>query len=129
VSLEWWLSLTPHQLDVIRTIASVITGAFGGILIPLLGWGIKLLRANRRDSQTAVRNTQHEERVDGTLKPVSVTEYARQAAYASTDAADTGRQTGQATADLALWVKGKGRRREPTREVPTVSHYTGEPNE
>lgn len=124
--LHWWLNLTPHELDAVRTIATVITGAFGGILIPLLGWGIRLLRATRKDAEAAKRQTVHTEYVDGTAKEVSVTEYARHAAHAGYEAASAGEASAQATRDLALWVKGKGTHRNPTTDIPRPEDSTYE---
>lgn len=116
--LNWWLGLSAHQLDVVRTIATVIGSALVPILGFLLAWGIRLLRATRRDAEAAKKQTAHTEFVDGKEKVVSVTEYARHAAYAGDEAASAGEANATATRDLALWVRGTGRRRLPTTEVP-----------
>lgn len=116
--LHWWLNLTAHQLDVVRTIATVIGSAFVPLVGLLLGWGIRLLRATRREAEAAKRNTEHTERVDGQQRSVSVTEYARHAAHAGYEAASAGEASAEATRDLALWVRGTGKRRQPTTEVP-----------
>lgn len=123
--VQWWLSLTPHQLDVIRTIATVFGSAFVPLLGLLLGWGIRLLRATRRDARDAAAQTAHTEFIDGEQRKVGVVEYARHAAHAGDRAVDAAQHAAiageagrQETADLAVWISGSGRRRLNTSEVP-----------
>jgi hypothetical protein len=118
LTLQWWLNLTPHQLDVVRTIATVFGAAFVPFLSFLLGWGIRLLRITRRDAAQARAQTAHVEYVDGKEHSVSVTEYARHAAHAGDRAVTAGEASRQETSDLAGWLTGTGRRRLPTSELP-----------
>lgn len=116
--IQWWLNRTPHELDVIRTGATVFGSALVPLLGLLLGYGIKLLRATRRDAEAAKKQTAHTERVGGELHTVSVTDYARHAATAGHRSEVSSAATRQEVGDLAGWVKGAGRRRLPTTEVP-----------
>lgn len=111
-NLEWWFSLTPHQLDTIRTLATVVGVALVPLLGFLLGWSIKLLRHIKREATGAKANTESSLWVDGVMHTVPVIDHIEAAA--------------QETRDGFAWVKGAGRYRQETRDVPriTMSNYT-----
>lgn len=109
--IEWWLHRTAHELDVLRTMAAVFGGALIPLLTFLLGWGIRLLRATRKDAAAAREQTAHTEYVNGQQRSVPVVDYARHAAH-------VGEANRQETTDLTEWVRGSGRRRLPTASVP-----------
>lgn len=123
--VNWWLGLTAHQLDVVRTIATVFGGAFVPLLGLLLGWAIKLLRATRRDAEAAKQQTGHTEYIDGRQTVVGVVEYARRADEQSNRAVNAGEAARHETGDLAQWLRGNGRYRLPTSDLPRQepSHY------
>lgn len=105
--IHWWLSLTPHQLDVVRTIATIIGSAFLPLLGFLLGWGIRLLRRIRHEAAGAKANTESSVWVDGEQHVVPVIDHIEAAA--------------QETRDGFAWVKGSGRYRSMTQDVPRVT--------
>lgn len=116
--INWWLSLTAHQLDVVRTIATIIGSAFLPLLGFLLGWGIKLLRRIRHEAAGAKANTESSVLVEGKRYVVPIIDHIEAAA--------------QETRDGFAWVKGNGRYRQGTQDIPrvTMSNYTaGEHNE
>lgn len=109
--------LTPHQLDVIRTGASVI-GAIGGFIGGVGGVAAFLARYW---AKMAAHNTSASQWVNGEHRATPVVEYVRHAATAT-------EATRQEVSDFYQeWVKGTGRRRLPTTEIPPISqertHY------
>lgn len=116
--LEWWFARTPHQLDVLRTLALVIGTGGVPVLGFLLGWAIKLLRHIRREATAAKQNTESSVWVDGQQHVVPVIDHIEAAA--------------QETRDGFAWVRGTGRYRSMTQDVPrvTMSNYVaGAPDE
>lgn len=115
--LSGWnpFTLTAHQLDVLRTLGSIL-GGIGG-----LGGGLAAVGSflARRWAKRAAQNTSTSQWVNGHLRATPVTEYARHAATAS-------ESTRQEVSDLGGWIRGTGRRRLPTTEIPHPSIYTGE---
>lgn len=101
--------LTAHQLDVIRTLGSVV-GAVGGFLG---GIGAVAAFLARYWAKQAAHNTRSETWVNGKLRTQPVAETARHAAM-------SGEATRQEVSDLAGWVKGGGRRRLPTTDIPRI---------
>jgi hypothetical protein len=116
---------TAHQLDVLRSVAIAI----GSGLIPVFGLVVTVYaRLIRRDTKATRQNTVTEDWDGGVLVATGVAETARHAAQTAQRAVDSVRATGEATrqevSDLAGWVRGSGRRRQPTTEIPSL--YTGE---
>jgi nitrate reductase gamma subunit len=114
-------SWSTHQLEVLRTIAIAI----GSGLVPVFGLAITLYaRLIRRDTKAARANTVTEDWGSGVLVEVPVAETARAAAHLAQHAADVAKTTGEATrqevSDLAGWVRGPGRRRQATSEIPRL---------
>ena len=114
--LEWFYSLTPHQLDAIRTLSTVIGVCIIPVLGFLLGWLIKIARHVRRDAEAANTNTRREDRINGKLYTVSIAE----------DMKRTMHNTEELTHLVADTPRVHGRRRgTPSNAVPIVSHYEG----
>lgn len=101
--------ITPHQLDVIRTMASVV-GGIGGFL-----GGVSAVFAflARRWAKRAFDNTSTADWKDGQLVTTPMAEGVRHARIAA-------EATRQEIGDLAGWVKGTGRRRLATTEIAPV---------
>lgn len=100
--------LTAHQLDVIRTGASVV-GAIGGFFG---GVGAVAAFLARYWAKQAANNTKTKDWKGGKLVETTVAETARHLALGVPDTPDLG--------DQADWSRGPGRRREPTRDVPRI---------
>lgn len=115
---KWFVGLTPHELDVLRTLALIVGSCFVPVSSFLLGWGIKLLRATARNARQASDQTAHVEWVDGRQRRVPVAEYARHSMLNSGAAR-------QETADLGEWVKGNGKRRQMTADIPMQEKQHG----
>lgn len=114
--IRFFLDLTPHQLDVIRTVSTLIGVCIVPVLGFLLGWGIKLLRRVIKSSQSIITNTQREERINGKLHRVSVAEDMKRAMYNTEELAHL----------VADTPRVHGRRRgTPSNAIPTISHYEG----
>lgn len=123
--IAWLSDLSAHQLDVLRTTSIIIGSALVPLLTFLLGWGVKLLRTVKRDAEAARKQTVHSEYIDGKQHPISVVDYARNAADSGRQAEVSGAATRQEVSDLAGWVRGAGKRRQPTNTTPIQerSHY------
>lgn len=108
-------ALTAHQLDVIRTMCGVI-GAIGGALTVInLVYSILAKRYAKRTYE----NTSTEDWAGGDLVRTSMAEGVRHTRIAA-------EATRQEIGDLAGWVKGTGRRRLATTEVPRLEESTYE---
>lgn len=106
--------LTSHQLDVIRTGASVL-GAIGGFIG---GVGAIAAFLARYWAKQAAHNTRTGVWINGKLKETPVAEMTRHAAT-------TTEATRQEVSDFYQeWVKGTGRRRLPTTEIPPINQET-----
>jgi hypothetical protein len=125
--LAWLNTLSAHQLDTVRTASIAIGSALVPIATFLLGWGIRILRRVRADGVVTREQTSVGERVTGELHPVGVAEIARDAAEHARHAVVSGEATRQEISDLGGWMRGAGRRRQPTGAVPSI--YEGEPND
>lgn len=103
-------ALTPHQLDVIRTLASLIGGVGG------LAGGVAAIFSflARYWAKQAAQQTRSAQWVNGKLRHINVTEYAKHGAT-------VGEATRQEVSDFRTeWVRGNGRRRIPTMEIPML---------
>lgn len=108
-------ALTTHQLDVLRTMGSVV-GAIGGALT-VINLVYSILA--RRYAKKAYENTSTEDWSGGDLVRTPMAEGVRHARIAA-------EATRQEVGDLAGWVKGTGRRRLATTEVPRLEDSTYE---
>lgn len=112
--LDWFYSLTPHQLDALRTLASIATG-IGGFLS---GVAVVYARLGAKRSKIAVDQTATKQWTDGQLHSVSVAELTHQAVH----------NTEEFRGELTHFTNDPpihGRRRLPTHATPIVeeSHY------
>ena len=110
----WLESLTDHQLQLIGTVFSVMSS--GATVLGVVA--ANYARLARRDARVARANTAHTEYVNGQQRSISVTEYARHAATEAGKAITAGEASRQETDDLAVWVRGDGKRRAPTTDIP-----------
>lgn len=120
------MSLSPHELDVLRTVAVCVGTGMSPLLAIGVGWAIKLLRHIRHDAEQARNNTEIGERSKGNVHAVSVAELARDGSEQARHAKVSGEATRQEVSDLAGWMRGTGRRRQPTGTAPTLSRYQGD---
>lgn len=113
--IEWLLSLTDHQLNVLGTVFSVL--ASGATVLGIVA--ANYARLARRDAKVARAQTSTQDWESGRLVETSVAESARHAAIA-------GEATRAEISHLAVWLKGTGRRRLPTTEVPRLEESSYE---
>lgn len=107
--------LTAHQLDVLRTFGQIV-GGIGGFIGGVGGVAAILARYWAKQ---AAKNTSSRVWVGGHLTEVPVSEHARHAML-------SGEAARQETADLSDWMRGNGRRRLPTTELPRQEPSTYE---
>lgn len=100
--------LTAHQLDVLRTLGSVV-GGLGG-----LAGGVAAVFSilARYWAKQAAHQTRREEFVDGTLHTLDVAEMSSNTMHATQEIRD-------------LFPREHGRRRMPTTEIPLLGEEYG----
>lgn len=112
--VDWLLSLTDHQLNVLSTVFGVLASVATVFSIVAANFA----RLARRDAKRAVANTQREERIDGDLHTVSVSQDTHRATH------ETHELRGEIVQLVAKPVHGR-RRNTPTNPVRTSSQYEG----
>lgn len=117
MTVDIW-NLTAHQLDVIRTGASVL-GAIGGFVGGVGAVGAFL---SRYWAKQAALQTRREEWADGTLHTMDVAELAARAMHATQEV----RQEVTDFYNDPPAPKDHGRRRLPTTDIPLLKESTYE---